>query len=86
METILEKLYFGEIQPNSQLENLNPDLSKKVGEFTEMSEELISILSDSEKKLLHKLINTQSEIEGNIAVDNFVHGFKMGVKIMAQCL
>lgn len=86
MENILERLYFGEIQPNCEIENTNPNIYKEISTFNEVSEKLLHRLSGDDKKLLHKLINTQANIEGNLTLDNFIHGFKLGVKIMAECL
>lgn len=82
MKRVLEDLYFGEIQPN--ISNENPRL-QKVEQVVDGNEEvLLKLLEGKERKLFLDLVNAQSEVDGNTAVENFISGFKLGARIILE--
>ena len=86
MKKVLEDLYFGEIQPNTGNYDQNPQIKKSAQTVDENEEILLRILEGKERKLFLDLVNAQSEITGNSAVDNFINGFKLGARIIAESL
>jgi len=86
MQSALEDLFFGEIQPSIWDPNKNPKL-KKAGQTLDENEEiLLKLLEGKEKKLLLDLVNAQGELDGGHAVENFITGFKLGARIIAESL
>jgi len=43
-------------------------------------------LGESEQEILTKLIRSQHEINSITARENFILGFRLGVRMMAECL
>ena len=82
MKRVLEDLYFGEIQPN--MNNENPRWQKVEQVVDENEEVLLKILEGKERKLFLDLVNAQSEVDGNTAVENFINGFKLGARIILE--
>ena len=85
MKKILEDLYFGEIQPGIA-DYDNPQLKKATQIMGENEEILIKILDGEEKRLFQDLMNAQSEMTANYAVENFIYGFKLGARIMMEVM
>ena len=84
MKKVLEDLYFGEIQPNMNNCDESED-RKKSEQIVDGNEEiLLRLLEGKEKKLFLDLMNAQSEMDGNIAYENFAYGFKLGVRIVLE--
>lgn len=86
MKKVLEDLYFGEIQHNMGNYDDNPELNESVQVVDKNEEILLKILDGKERKLFLDLMNAQSEIEGNTAVENFLNGFKLGARIIVEAL
>lgn len=86
MKKVLEDLYFGEIQPNVSNYDGNSQLKTSAQVVNENEEILLKILGGEERKLFLDLVNAQSEIDGSSAVDNFINGFKLGARIVAESL
>ena len=86
MKKVLEDLYFGEIQPNISNYDQNEDW-KKSAQIVDGNEELLlRLLEGKEKKLFLDLVNAQSEVDGNIAYENFACGVKLGAKIILESI
>ena len=43
-------------------------------------------LDETEQTILTKLIRSQHEINSITATENFILGFRLGVRIMAECM
>ncbi|MCL2343918.1 MAG: hypothetical protein FWC62_08500 [Firmicutes bacterium] len=83
MQSVLEDLFFGEIQP-SICKNAR---AKKAGRIMDENEEiLMKLLEGKEKKLFLELVNAQGEVNGSSAVENFICGFKLGVRMLMEGL
>ena len=83
---VLEDLYFGEIQPNMSNYHDNPRWKKSAQIVAENEEILLKLLEGKEKKLFLDLIDAQSEVDGNTAVEKFILGFKLGARIIAESI
>ena len=52
----------------------------------ECEEKLTALLEDKEKTLLLRLINAENEIGSTMALENFILGFRLGVRIILEAL
>ena len=48
--------------------------------------QLMEQFGEAEQTILTKLIRSQHEINGITALENFILGFRLGVRIMAECM
>jgi len=48
--------------------------------------QLTERLNEEEQKLLNVLTNAQQEIDSITAKENFILGFRLGVRLMAECM
>ena len=86
MRNILEDLYFGNINPNEQQMVSGSELKKAVDRVAHCESQLMEQLDENRQTILTKLIRSQHEIESITALENFILGFRLGVKIMAECM
>lgn len=72
-------LFDRSIPSNSPLRQLSAHLTRCETKLTEQ-------LAPEGKELLKDLIHTQQEMDSVTAEENFILGFRLGVKIMTECL
>ena len=86
MRKTLEDLYYGNITPNEQRMVPSSEMAKAVARVASYEKQLIEQLGEAEQETLTKLIRSQHEINGITALENFILGFRLGVRIMAECM
>ena len=86
MRTTLEDLYYGNITPNEQRMAPDSELKRAVDRVTSYEKQLTEQLEEAEQETLTKLIRSQHEINSITATENFILGFRLGVRIMAECM
>ena len=86
MRKTLEDLYFGNITPNEQKMAPDSELMKAVDRVTRCESQLSEQLDEGEQTILTNLIRTQHEINSITALENFILGFRLGARIMAECM
>ena len=86
MRDTLENLYFGNITPNDQIVKSGTALKKAMEQSAECEEKLTALLEDKEKALLLRLINAENEIGSTMALENFILGFRLGVRMILEAL
>ena len=86
MRTTLEDLYYGNITPNEQRMVPGSEMKKAVDRVTSCEKQLMEQLGEAEQETLTKLIRSQHEINSITATENFILGFRLGVRIMAECM
>ena len=86
MRTTLEDLYYGNITPNEQRMVPGSELKKAVDRVTGCEKQLMEQLEEAEQETLTKLIRSQHEINSITATENFILGFRLGVRLMAECM
>ena len=86
MRTILEDLYYGNIIPNEQQMTPGSELKRAVDRVAKYENQLMEQLEETEREALTKLIRSQHEINSITAIENFILGFRLGVRIMAECM
>ena len=61
-------------------------LKKAMEQSAECEEKLTALLEDKEKTLLLRLINAENEIGSTMALENFILGFRLGVRMILEAL
>ena len=86
MRKTLEDLYYGNISPNEQQMAPGSELKRAVDRVAHYENQLTEILDETGQTLLTKLIRSQHEIDSITALENFILGFRLGAKIMLECM
>ncbi len=83
---IIEDLYFGRISPYEMSISATPEY-QKLKVLADRNEELLrESLSDEQKELLEKLIETVTDISSISERDMFINGFRLGMKLMMDVM
>lgn len=86
MRKTLEDLYYGNIMPNAQDMAPHSELRQTTDRVTHLENQLTELLDEAGQAVLAKLIESQQEIDSITAIENFILGFRLGVRIMAECM
>ena len=86
MRKTLEDLYYGSITPNEQQMTPGSELERAVDRVAKYENQLMEQLEETEQETLTKLIRSQHEINSITATENFILGFRLGVRLMAECM
>ena len=86
MRNTLEDLYYGNIAPNAQDMAPNSELKRATDRVTRFENQLTEQLDGAGQAVLEKLIESQHEIDDITALENFILGFRLGAKIMMECM
>ncbi len=86
MRKVLEDLYYGNITPNEQRMAPGSELKRAIDHVACYESQLIEHLGEPEQAILEKLVRSQHEIDSITAMENFILGFRFGVRLMAECM
>ena len=86
MRKTLEDLYYGNITPSEQQMTPGSEMEKAVARVASCEKQLLERLEETEQDALTKLIRSQHEINSITALENFIMGFRLGIRIMAECM
>ena len=86
MRKTLEDLYYGNIIPNEQRMMPNSELKRAVERAASCEKQLMEQLGETEQETLAKLIRSQHEVNSITATEYFILGFRLGVRLMAECM
>ena len=86
MRNTLEDLYYGNITPNAQDMAPNSELKRATDRVARFENQLTELLDDTGQAVLAKLIESQQEIDSITAMENFILGFRLGAKIVMECM
>ena len=86
MRKTLEDFYYGNISPGAQQMAPNSELKRAVDRVTRFESQLAEQLDKAGQTVLAKLIESQHEIDDITALENFILGFRLGVRMMAECM
>ena len=86
MRTTLEELYYSNITPCEQQMIPGSELKRAVNRVAKYENQLIERLEEAAQEILTKLIRSQHEIGSITATENFILGFRLGVRLMAECM
>ena len=83
---IIEDLYYGRISPYEMNISATPEY-QKLKALADRNEDLLrESLSDEQKELLDKLIETVTDISSISERDMFIAGFRLGMKLMIDVM
>ncbi|MDE6956104.1 MAG: hypothetical protein K2P18_10160 [Oscillospiraceae bacterium] len=86
MRKTLEHLYYGNIMPNAQDMAPHSELKQAADRVARFEKQLTEQLDETGQAILEKLIESQHEIDSITALENFVLGFRLGVRMMAESM
>ena len=86
MRDTLENLYFGNITPNEQDITPGSVLADAMDQAEQCEEKLADRLEGEEKTLLLRLLNAENEICSTMALENYILGFRLGMRIAIEAL
>ena len=61
-------------------------MAKAVARVASCEKQLMEQLGETEQTILTKLIQSQLEINGITAIENFILGFRLGIRLMVECM
>ena len=64
----------------------NSELKRATDRVTHFESQLTERLDEDGQTILSKLIESQHEIDSITALENFILGFRLGVKLMAESM
>lgn len=86
MRKTLEDLYYGNIRPYESKISAGSELQKMTQRVDECEAQLSEQLDESARHTLEALASAYQEINSINAVENFIIGFRLGVRIIIECM
>ncbi len=86
MRKTLEDFYYGNIAPFERQMAPNSELKRAVDRVTRYERQLTEQLDEPRRTILEKLIQSQQDIDSISALENFILGFRLGVRMMVECM
>ena len=82
MASILEELYFGNLDPQARGYRKDSHIIKVSDSINELEKKLTERVQGEEKGLLLDFCNAYGELMGDAGLDSFVVGFRLGAKMI----
>ena len=86
MRKTLEDFYYGNITPCDQQMIPGSEMKRAVDRAAKCEELLAELLDEEGKHILTRLTRSQQEIDSRTALENFILGFRLGIRLMAECM
>ena len=86
MRKTLEDLYYGNSTPCEQQMTPGSELKWAVERVAKCEAQLMELLNEEGQQILTRLTRSQHEIDSITATENFVLGFRLGVRLVAECM
>ena len=86
MRKTLETFFRGNIRPSENQMTPNSDLQRAVDKAARCEKRLTEQLGEPEKAILDELVRAQHDIDSITACEHFIMGFRLGVRMMAECM
>ena len=86
MRKTLENFYYGNITPSEGDVVTNSNLRKAMVNVTRYESQLTEMLDGAGQALLAELIKARQEIDSITELENFILGFRLGVRMMVECM
>ena len=86
MRDTLEDLYYGNITPCDKRIKSGSPLQQALDEAERCEERLAAQLDDVGKALLHRMADAENEASSTIALENFILGFRLGMRLTVEGL
>ena len=86
MRKTLEELFYGNLTPNEQQITPDSPLQQAMDQAEESEEKLTALLEGEEKTMLLRLLTAENEIGSTLALENFILGFRLGMRLAIESL
>ena len=86
MRNTLEDLYYGNITPGAQQIAPNSELKRATDRVARFESQLTERLDETGQTILAKFVESKDEAESITALENFILGFRLGARIMMECM
>lgn len=86
MSRILEDLYFGELDVNTQSINEGTALHKATSIIDDSENKLMVLLEGKEKSIFLDYVNAWAELQAETEIEKFILGFKVGTRMTTEAL
>lgn len=86
MPKLLEELWYGNIYPSKQIKRNDPEIKDLLRLTAKNRDKLTETLTEQQKELLEKYDDRMHELYALFEREVFMHGFKMGAKLLAEVL
>ena len=86
MRNTLEDLYYGNITPGVQQMVPNSELKRATDRVARFESQLTERLDETGQTIRAKLIESKDEAESITALENFILGFRLGVRLLAESM
>lgn len=86
MRKTLKDFYYGNLTPGDQDMAAGSELKRAVDRVARCEQQLSERLGEPEQVLLNELVSAQHIADGITAEENFILGFRLGVRMMAECM
>ena len=86
MRKTLEELFYGNLTTNEQQITPDSPLQQAMDQAEKYEEKLTSLLEGEEKTMLLRLLNAENEIGSTLALENFILGFRLGMRVAIEAL
>ena len=86
MRKTLEDLYYGNITPHAQDMAAGSELKRSVDRVARCEQQLTERLGEVEQVILNELVSAQHIADSITALENFILGFRLGVRLMVECM
>lgn len=86
MRKTLEDLYYGNITPGERKITAKSELQRMTQRVNECEAKLSGQLDKSDRHTLEVFANAQQEINSITAVENFIIGFRLGARLIIECM
>ena len=80
MSSIIEELFYGNLEPQELTTEITPRLKKKLNVLVKKEEELSAMLPEKEKELFANYVSAYNEFSSISIANGFVSGFRFGAK------
>ena len=86
MRKTLEDIYYGTFIPSEQKIEPGSEMSLALGKATQCEQQLMKRLGEEERAIFEELADVRDDISTITARENFILGFRMGVRMMIECM
>lgn len=86
MRKTLEDLCYGNIAPCEQQMIPGSELKRAVERVVKCEAQLMEFHNEEGQQILTRLTRSQQEASSITATENFILGFRLGVRLVAECM
>ena len=86
MRKTLEDIYYDNIIPCDRQIAPGSNLERAMDRAQSCEEKLVGQLEEAQKALLLDLVNAQNEIYSTMAVENFILGLRLGMRLAVEAM